>query len=306
MKTFFSCAMLFVLSLFCSAQTIITDTILVNQSKVSILTMDGEILQMNLADEISLIDEPLFLNGKSIINFKAEEAFKKFPEVNIISSNGNYYSVKFKYTNEDFSPYFFLGRKIKQQKSNNFNIVENDSVDDIQEIKDVDFSYKDDARRINSMREKMYSKTKYTINGFEIELVSAYARKDKLFLRFEFENNTPYPFYSDEIIFKITQQNSFNKQSSPEEMILPIYHYDENFISINPSQKIYKTFVFDAFKINHDRFFKISVLEKNSATEYYLPIIAKLINQPKPLSFNDKNSKNATEKQTKEVSKKNN
>ena len=93
MKTFFSCAMLFVLSLFCSAQTIITDTILVNQSKVSILTMDGEILQMNLADEISLIDEPLFLNGKSIINFKAEEAFKNFPEVNIISSNGNYYSV---------------------------------------------------------------------------------------------------------------------------------------------------------------------------------------------------------------------
>ena len=293
------------------SQTIISDTILVNKTKVSIVTMEGEILQMNLADQVELVDEPLYLNGKSIINFKASEIFSKIAEVNIISSTGKYFSVKLKYSTEDFSPYFFLGGKRTGQQTNSMEntstFSNNENAEDNIEQINTDTSYKDDARRINSMRDKMYSKTKYVINGFKIEFVSAYARQDKLFLRFEFENNTPYPFDSDEILFKITQQNSFNKKSSPEEIVNPIYQFEENFINIKPNQKIYKTFVFNAFKISNDRIFKISVLEKNSAIEYYLPIIAKLVNQPKALSFNDKNNSNESkEKRSKEVSQKDN
>lgn len=296
-----------------NAQTILTDTILVNKTKVSIVTMEGEISQMNLADEVELVDEPLFLNGKSIINFKASDNFSKIAEVNIISSSGKYYSLKFKYSNEDFSSYFFLGGKKREQAivNNNSQLDSNNSYsestdDEPVEILNTDTSYKDDARRINSMRDKMYSKTKYVVNGFKIELISAYARQDKLFLRFEFENNTPYPFDSDEILFKITQQNSFNKKSSPEEIVNPIYQFEDDFIKIKPNQKIYKTFVFNAFKINNDRIFKISVLEKNSAIEYYLPIIAKLVNQPKALSFIDNNNKNESkEKRKNKVSPKN-
>jgi len=250
----------------------------VNENKTSIVTIDGEILQINLIDAIDVLDEPLVLNGKSILNLRAIGEFDDLKEINLISDKGDYISLRMKYSNDNFEPYFFLNKNSGKSKL----ITKSNE----------DLSYKIEAKRINSMLKRMFTKTKYAINGFKIELVSAYAKDDKLYLRFEFENNTPYPFKSDLVLFKIIQNNSFNKRSSPEEIITPIYEYSEDEINIKPGSNLFKTYVFNAFKIIDERIFKISVLEKNSSLEYYLPIMSKLINEPNSLFYNENNVKN--------------
>lgn len=289
---------IYILCLSVNAQQIVKESISVTKGKVTTISVKGEVLQFNnLPDEIEIDSEQLELNGSTLINLKTNKEFKGEQEATLITNQNKFYSVLISYAQKLDKPYYFFeeNQVSVNQGNTTGKDVENKVNDNSQvnnESKNEENIYLDDAKRINSMLDKSYTKTKRRTNNIMINLYDVFTRNGKLFLRFNIDNQSPYDFNVSAPSFKVTEAGEFTKKSSPEEIKNYIYVYDDNQNIVEAKKKLNKTFVFDAFTIERGRVLKISFLDEETSTEeYYLLINDAIVNNPKIFSFKEKNER---------------
>lgn len=253
---------------YCIGQKVIKDTILVNTSINSQIILNGEIIKLDMSNNLALLQDPLLNKGKSIITLAAEKEFNDYEYINIINDKNEYFLIAVKYQKKIANPFFFIEKKeLTEMQNNKNNLILNKIIDK--------------ANKINLKNKEELQRLFCNENNLLIKLVNVLSCDDVIYLRLAIENLSAYTFYNEGINFKISEYDSYKKTTSPEEIITPIYYTGEKEISVKPREKKYITYAFNAFKIPKNRILKIGILEKYSTKEYSIDINAKYINNPK-------------------------
>lgn len=296
MKVYIYIIISLMFGVFINAQTIINQKLEFPINKIISVSVDGEIVKINnLPKEIEIIEEPLELNGKTLIDIKISEKWEGNKKFTLINSLDEFYNIEVSVNENLENTLFFItsnpiNNEIDLSKNNIINKENNSKKITVNE--DEVKIYKDDAKRINSILERTFSATKRRTNGIFLELFNVYARNNKLFIRLRIENQSAYDLDLNNPIFSIVEEESYTKKTTDEENINSIYNYNQDEKIVGVGKKIFKTFVFESFKIGKNNFFKISFSEESKKENIELYISNKIINNPTSLTYKNEKKEN--------------
>lgn len=289
-----------------SQQRVVTDTLYIARNFNSYITFGKPIQKINFGANVFAVMNgkmtPDFISGRSIVTVKAKKRFKQPTNITAISKDFTYYNLICQYTDKQPKKifYFFDVPKRKEpapvktqpvaEEAKEVIVEEAEKQQEkealLQEHFFVDtLYYKAQAKKINT-NHKLYGEIKRRFvsqDYITLQLIGTYARKDKIYIKFNIKNNSPVPFDIAGWNFVYSQNEGWNAQTLPEQEIFPIYEYSKKFQSVLPERSMNRTFVFEKFALRQGKYLAVQLHEKNSEREIELKIHSRYINSPIPL-----------------------
>jgi len=312
--------LLFMISSPLFAQNVVQDTVYITKNSMSHLVFGEDIVHSDYGSGVVSSDNGIpvitYVNEKPMLLIKARKRFKEPTNISIITISDRYYNIVCLYSEKLRKNYYFFDFQEEQisplenAQSDNRNPDGEDMEVSLATARDREVEEQQQLFYTDTVRYKGVAKLLYADKGNRIKrikaqhgkvslsLIGCYARKDKVYLKFQIYNAGTLPFHLDFWDFHYGSRNGHQRQTTSESQVTPIYEYNTRFQSVIPNSAQIKVFVFDQFSINDQKEFYVDVTERNGQRNLALRFSSKYINGAKiiPAKYLEREQLEALEK----------